>query len=131
MPNQSLTVAQMTEKFLQLRRKKAALQERHKAELAPFNELLQRLGNLILAELNAAGVNSMASAEGTVYKSVETSVTVKNWAETLSYIQANEAWDLLEARVAKVAAVTIMQETQEPIPGVNVHQEIVLRVRSS
>jgi len=125
-----LTVAQMTEKFLQLRRKKQALQDQHKAVLAPYNELLARLGNLILAELNAAGVNSMASAEGTVYKSVETSVTVKNWAETLTYIQENEAWDLLEARVAKTAAVTIMQETQAPIPGVNVNQQIVLRVRS-
>src|SRR5262245_59425771 len=113
-----MTVAQMTEKYLQLRKHKQAIQDRHKRELVQHNELLARLGNLILAELNAAGVNSMASAEGTVYKSVETSVTVKNWAETLTYIQENEAWDLLEARVAKTAAVTIMQETQAPIPGV-------------
>lgn len=126
-----MTVAQMTEKYLALRKKKQAIQDRHKQELAPFNEILNRLGNLILAELNAAGVNSMASAEGTVYKSVETSVTVKDWPATLSYIQQNQAWDLLEARVAKTAAVTIVQETQAPIPGVNIAQEIVLRVRSS
>lgn len=93
--------------------------------------MLSRLGNLILAELQAAGVNSMASAEGTVYKSTETSVSVKDWPATLSYIQQNQLWDLLEARVAKTAAVTIMQETQAPIPGVQVSQEIVLRVRSS
>lgn len=129
-PPTNMTVAQMTEKYLALRNKKRALQEDHKAQLAPFNELIYRLGNLILAELDAAGVNSMASSEGTVYKAVDTSVTVGDWPLTLEYIKENEAWDLLEARVSKVAAITVMNETDQPIPGVKVSQEVVLRVRA-
>lgn len=121
----------MTQRYLALRRRKEQLQEVHKKALHPFNEMLATLANMILAELQEAGVTSMSSPDGTVYQSTETSVTVKDWAATLSYIQANQAWDLLEARVSKTATLSIMEETEEPVPGVNVSQETVLRVRRS
>jgi hypothetical protein len=121
----------MTQRYLALRRRKEELADYHKKQLAPFNQMLATLGNLILAELNAAGVSSMASPEGTVYKSTETSVTVKDWPVTLAYIMAHQAWDLLEARVSKTAVLTTMNEKAEPVPGVAVAQEIVLRVRRS
>ena len=126
-----MSVSEMTEKYLQLRNRKRELQERHKEQLSPYNNMIAQLAGMILGELNAAGVDSMRSADGTVYKSTETSVTVKDWPVALAYVQARQAWDLLEARIGKVAALAEMAETGEPIPGVSVHQEIVLRVRSS
>jgi hypothetical protein len=126
-----MSVAELTQKYLALRRRKDQLIEIHKEALHPFNDMLATLANLILAELNSAGVTSMSSPDGTVYKSTETSVTVKDWPATLSYILAQQAWDLLEARVSKTAVLTVMNETDEPIPGVNVTQESVLRVRRS
>jgi hypothetical protein len=126
-----MTVAVMIQKYLALRRRKEELADYHKKQLAPFNQVMSQLANLILAELNSAGVNSMASPDGTVYKSTETSVTVKDWPATLAYIMARQAWDLLEARVSKTAALAIMDETEQPIPGVTVAQESVLRVRRS
>lgn len=121
----------MIQRYLALRRRKEQLQEMHKKQLSPFNDMLSTLANLILAELNAAEVHSMSSPDGTVYKSTETSVTVKNWGATLSYIQTHQAWDLLEARVSKTAALMVMEETGEAIPGVSMSQESVLRVRRS
>jgi len=121
----------MIQKYLALRRKKEQLGDRHKKELAPFSAMLATLANLILGELNKAGVSSMAGPDGTVYKSTETSCTVKDWPKTLSYIMENQAWELLEARVSKTAAMAVMEETGDPIPGVSVVQEMVLRVRRS
>ena len=126
-----MSVAEMTQRYLALRRRKEQLQEIHKKTLHPFNDMLATLANLILAELQEAGVTSMSSPDGTVYKSTETSVTVKDWAATLSYIQQHQAWDLLEARVSKTAVMAVMDETSEPVPGVNMSQETVLRVRRS
>jgi len=126
-----MSVGDMTQKYLQLRRRKRELEDQHKKTLQPFNNLLAQLANLILAELNAAGVDNMKSDEGTVYKSTETSVVVKDWTATLGFIVERQCWDLLEARVGKVAARTMMEETGEPIPGVSMTQEIVLRVRQS
>src|SRR5262245_15174129 len=117
-PPPPMTVAEMTQKYLQLRRRKEQIQDVHKKQLAPFNEMMATLANMILDELNKAGVNSMSSPEGTVYKSTETSVTVKDWPKTLAYIQMHQAWDLLEARVSKTATLSIMEETQNTIPGV-------------
>ena len=121
----------MTQRYLALRRRKEQLQEHHKKILHPFNDMLATLANMILSELQAAGVTSMSSPDGTVYQSTETSVTVKDWPATLSYILANQAWDLLEARVSKTAVMSLMDETSEPVPGVNMSQETVLRVRRS
>jgi hypothetical protein len=126
-----MSVAELTQKYLALRRRKEQLVEVHKRALSPFNDMLATLANLILAELDSAGVTSMSSPDGTVYKSTETSVTVKDWPATLSYILAQQAWDLLEARVSKTAVMAVMDETSEPVPGVSMSQEQVLRVRRS
>lgn len=126
-----MTVAEMIEKYIALRSRKREIENVHKAQLAPFNEALTKLGGLILLELDKNKVNSMRSDSGTVFKALETSVTVKDWPATLGYIQANEAWELLEARVSKTAALATLEETERPIPGVHITQENVLRVRKS
>lgn len=126
-----MTVAEMIQKFIALRERKRQIESVQKAQLKPFNEAIEQLGGLILLELDKQKLTSMRSDDGTVYKVVDTSVTVKDWPATFAYIQTNQAWDLLEARVSKTAALAVIEETQMPIPGVNVVQENVLRVRKS
>jgi hypothetical protein len=125
-----MTPAQMIERYLQLRAKVAQIEERHKGELAPFTKVREQLENLLLAHLNESGADSTKCPAGTAYKSTATSVTVKDWAATLSFIQANNLWDLLEARVSKTAVVETIEETKKPVPGVQISRATVLRVRA-
>jgi hypothetical protein len=76
-------------------------------------------------------LDSTKCPSGTAFKSTVTSVSVKDWPATLRYIQQHELWDLLEARVSKSAAVEVVTDTQKPIPGVEITQATVLRVRTS
>jgi hypothetical protein len=126
-----LTAAQMIESYIKLRDKKEELEKAQKEALKPINEVMQKLDGLIMLELERTGADNIACDAGTAYKSTSTSVTVQHWSETLKYIQENDAWDLLEARVSKTAAKAIIEESGHNIPGVNVSEAVVLRVRRS
>jgi hypothetical protein len=126
-----MTPAEMTERYLQLRARIKQLEDKHKEELKPYLDIKFQLETALLDHLNKNGLDSTKCKSGTAFKSTVTQVTVRDWAATLGYIRTQEAWDLLEARVAKSAAVEIVTDTQEPIPGVEITQATVLRVRTS
>jgi hypothetical protein len=126
-----MTPAKMIESYLKLRRKMSEVDDRHKEELRPFMELKEQLETELLRYLNTAGLDSTKCEAGTAYRSTSTSVSVKDWRATLEFIKTNELWDLLEARVAKTAAVELTDERKAPIPGVEISQATVLRVRAS
>ena len=124
-----LTADAMIERYVKLRDKKKEIEARHKDELAPFNDALKRLEGFMLEALNQSGLDSMKSAHGTAFKSTRTSATVKDWPLTLAFIREHQAWDLLEARVAKTVAYQIIADTQAPIPGVETSAELTVNVR--
>lgn len=126
-----MTVAQMTELYIKLRDKRDEVKKAHTEQLQPYNDMMGKLEGLLHAELQRAQLDSMRSEAGTVYRSTETSVSVKDWPATLAFIQDNKLFDLFEARVSKTAAIAVIEETKAPIPGVQITQTEVLRVRRS
>jgi len=126
-----LTTSDMIEKYIKLRDKKEEIQKLHTKQLEPYNAMMNLLEGQLLAQLNAAGLDSMRGDAGTAYRSTHTSVTVKDWKETFDFIRSKELWELLEARVSKTAAMTVMEETKLPIPGVQVRQTVTVRVQRS
>jgi hypothetical protein len=71
----------------------------------------------------------MKSPHGTAYRTVRTSAKVIDMVEFLGFVRAKEAWDLLEARVSKLAAQELIKETKLPIPGVETSSEVCVNVR--
>lgn len=127
----NLTTAQMVEKYILLRDKKAEIDKRHKAELAPFNLTMGQLEAFMTDDLNNTGGESLRTEHGTIFKSTRTSATVKDWPLTFEYIQKHDAWDMLEHRVSKTAVLAAIEETGQPVPGVSVSQETTLNIRRS
>lgn len=121
----------MITKYIRLRDKVKEIKARHTDELKPYGEAMGMLEGWMLESMNTAGLKSMKSPHGTAYKSLQTSAKVVDWTATLSYIRENEAWDLLEARVSKTAAQTVIEETKQPIPGVETSSEIRVNVRKA
>jgi len=124
-----LPFSQLIEKYIQLRDKIKEVKDHQKKQLEPYNEAITRLEGLLLTALDAAGVENMRAKSGTVYKAVATSAAVRDWGLTLDYIREHELWELLERRVSKVAAAAVIEERQEPIPGVELTQVTGLHVR--
>ena len=126
-----MTPAEMIEKYIQLRNKVADIKAKHVKELEPYGAVMLRLEGELLKHLNTNKLDSVKADTGTAYKQGATSVAVQDWQAALRYIQDHEAWDLLEARVAKTAALAVIEETKKPIPGVQISQAVVLRVRAA
>ena len=119
----------IVQKYIQLRDKRDEVRKTHKEIEARYKTGLDYLGNELLKVLDALGAEHVACASGTAIKTMKTSATVQDWPATLAYIQENDAWDLLEARVSKIAAEAIIAETEQPIPGVKLSQFIDISVR--
>ena len=124
-----MTLDYMIQKYVALRDKKEAIEEKHKAELVPFREAMNMLEAYMLEALDNQGLQSMRSPHGTAFKKLRTSAKVTSWSEVLDFIRANNAWDLLEQRVSKLAAQNIIEETKKPIPGVETTSEVCVNVQ--
>lgn len=141
-----LTPAQLIERYIKLRNKAKELNDAHKEQLSKFQEVMVTIENSLMGELDQRKEVNIKCEHGTAFTQIETSVTVSEWADTLNYIQRNKAWELLEARVAKSALLSIhaeiakqlddklitMEEARAKIvPGVKISQIKVLRVRTA
>jgi hypothetical protein len=126
-----MTPGEMIKRYLQLRRLIQDKEASHKEIMAPLIELRGQLEGALLAYLNENGLDSTRSDDGTAFKQTASSVTVRDWQKTLSYIRDHQLWDMLEARVSKTAVLDMLVEKEELLPGVDVSQVSVLRVRQN
>lgn len=128
----SVPVGKIIEGYLKLRAKKDAMKERHKAEMAPLNDMETKLEAALLAHLNIANVSSMAhKGIGTVFKTVVVSVTVEDWPATIEWIRQNGAWEFLERRVSKQVVQDFAEQHNEIPPGVKMDSKDEVRVRKA
>jgi hypothetical protein len=119
--------------YLALRKAKDDIKNRHKDELAPINDKIEKLEAFMLNVLNSAKVDSMAfKGVGTMFKQTVTSVTVENWSDTLAWIQEHGAWELLEQRVSKTVIQDYAEHNEGMVPpGVKLTQDVEVRVRKT
>lgn len=122
---------EVVEKYIQIRDAKARLVEKHKAQLAPLNNLLEEMEGFLLAEFDKLGLDSAGCPAGTAYRSTRTSATVADWDATLAYIREHELWNMLEHRVAKKAVEEFIEANNDIPPGVNISRDITINVRRS
>lgn len=126
---ESGTVVRYVDQYIKLRDKKQAIEKLHQIETAKYNNAMEYIENKLLDVLNTNGAESLRTTAGTFYKSLRTSCKVEEWPLTLHYILEHQAYDLLEHRVSKVAAAAIAEDTGQPIPGVQITQEVTVNIR--
>lgn len=117
-------------RYVQLRDHKRALEAKHKAELAPFNNLMDEVEGLLLDYMQKAGVDSVATPGGTAYQSRRLSASIKDGAAFRSYVVANGAFHLVDWRANANAVFDYVNEHNgAPPPGVHPSSSIKINVR--
>jgi hypothetical protein len=124
-----MTMDNMIEKYVKIRDKKKVLEDQHKEAMKPYTDTLDRLEAYMLEAMNQSGLKSMKSPHGTAYQAVRTSAKVTDWPAALGYIREHQAWDLLEARISKLALQELTEATKDVVPGVETSSEVVVNVR--
>lgn len=126
---QTYTVNDMIGRYVRLRDKKKELNAAHNKEIAKYDQAMNTLEAWLLEHMNQTNLSSLRGAAGTAYRTRRTSATVSDWNAFIAYVRENDAWDLLEHRVAKLAAEAVVEETKAPIPGVDMSSEVCVNVR--
>lgn len=131
-PAQPVDLNTRVGQFIKLRDLRTELKEKHKAELAPIEEAMEQLEQVLLSALNAQNASSVKTASGTVYKSLKESASMADPAAFWSYVIASGNFDLVDKK-ANVTAVKAHIEDPanggNPPPGVNFSSVVLPRVR--
>lgn len=114
---------------IQLREQKEDLAKRHKEELAPINERVQKLEAWLHKQLIDQGLQNFKGKSGTAFLQTSTSVKVEDFEALLAWIQSQNAWEFLEKRASKSVVQDYVEAHGEVPPGLNINSEIELRVR--
>ena len=79
--------------------------------------------------MDAEGETSKKTTSGTAFITTTDFANVADWDATLSFIQDNEAWDMLEKRVSKTAVRGYIDANKAVPSGVNYGTRIDVQVR--
>ena len=114
-----LNVDLRVEQFIQLRDKIKEMEKEHEEALAPYKDLKNKLGALLLQHLNASKVESMRTTNGTVYKTEKRSASIQDKELFWDWVVDRKAWDLIDKRANANAVYEWSQEKGEMPPGLN------------
>lgn len=124
-------IDQIVENYIKLRDKKAQLKAAYDAEVAKVDDMLAKAELYLMKKMQEQGVESFKTALGTAYKQTRTGATVADWDGFLGWVRENNAWHMLEKRVAKTAVDEYKAANDDLPPGVNYRMEHVVNVRRS
>jgi hypothetical protein len=127
-PNIDVRVGQ----YVKLRDLIKAEEDAHKEKMKPKKELLEKFNAALLAYIKSqgAGVDSVATALGTVSKSVKRSASIADMSAFWNYCVTQGDFDMVDkkANVARVVEYVEANNGELP-PGVNLSQIEVVNVR--
>lgn len=115
--------------YVALRDRISEIEDLHKAELKPYKDTLEGLGNSMLKHLNTLGIESARTNNGTVYKSAKVSASIADTEAFWNYVVSNKDWDMIDKRANKTAVSDYVSTNGGPPPGVNYAVMHVVGVR--
>ncbi len=116
-------------KYVELRDAIDAVNNEAKKKVATLTEAQDVLSSVLMKLAKEQGVSSFKTDSGTAFVQTKTYAGIANWNQTIEYIKANDAYNLLNKAVNKTAVKEYIDKHEIPPPGVNwtVEQEIQVR----
>jgi hypothetical protein len=125
-----LDISKRVDQYVRLRDKITEMKERHKAELAPYNEALEKLNALLLSHLNEIEGESVRTEAGTVYRTEKKSASLADADAFMRFVIGTGSWDLLDRKANVTAVADFIEENDgHTPPGVNFSSTLIVGVR--
>lgn len=115
--------------YVALRDKIKALDEAHKVKMAPFREMLEAIGGLLLDHLKNIAADSVSTPSGTVYQTVKNSASIADGKAFWDYVEKNKSWDLIDRKANVSAVQDFIEKYSTPPPGINFTSMLAVGVR--
>lgn len=125
----NVTVDDVVAAYIKLRNKKDSLEAEVKEQVKGIKEKMEQMEAWIKEQADAQGVTSFKTKHGTAFLTTSDYANVADWDAVLEFIRSNEAFDMLEKRISKVAVRGYIEANKEVPPGVNYGTKLEVNIR--
>ena len=125
----SVTVDEVIAAYVKLRTKKDAIEAEAKDRVKGVKEKLEQLEAWLKEKADEQGVTSFKTKHGTAFLTTTHYANVGDWDAVLEFVPENEAFDMLEKRISKIAVRGYIEANKEVPPGVNYGTKLEVNVR--
>lgn len=115
--------------YMKLREQKSALEAEIKDRVTVIKAKMEKLEAYFKQQMEAQGVTSFKSDYGTAFLTTTDYANVADWDVVLTYIRENEAYDMLEKRVSKLAVRGYIEQNKAVPPGINYGTKLEVNIR--
>jgi len=125
----SVTVDDVVAAYMKLRDQKAVMEAEVKEKVSGIKAKMEKLEAWIKEKADAEGVTSFKTKHGTAFLTTTDYANVADWDTVLDFIRGNEAYDMLEKRISKIAVRGYIEQTKAVPPGVNYGTKLEVNIR--
>lgn len=118
-------------KYLEFRTEVEKIEKEAKAKVAALKAVMADIESWFAAKAQEEGLRTIPTKCGTAYWSTHYSAKVANPSAFKDYVIANQAFDLIETRAAKIAVKSFVDANGTPPPGVDFTAVNVFNLRST
>lgn len=129
MSNNEPTVGEVIKTYMALREKKVELEAEVKERVAEVKEKMTKLESYLKVKMDETGLTSFKSDHGTAFLTTTDYANVADWDEVVQFIKDNDAYDLFEKRVSKMAVRGYIDQNKTVPPGVNYGTKLGVNIR--
>jgi hypothetical protein len=105
--------------YMKLRKQRDVIEAEVKDKVSEIKAKMTKLESWIKEQADAQGVTSFKTPHGTAFLTTTDYANVADWDAVLGFIRENEAYDMLEKRVSKIAVRSFIEHSKSVPPGVN------------
>ena len=117
-------------KAAELRQKDVAgIEAEVKDKVKGLKEKMEKLEAWIKEQADAQGVSSFKTKHGTAFLTTTDYANVAEWDAVLDFIRTQEAFDLLEKRVSKIAVRGYIEANKAVPPGITYGTKLEVNIR--
>lgn len=115
--------------YMKLRDQKAAIEAETKERVADLKAKMEKLEAYLKAQMDAQGLTSFKSDYGTAFLTTTDYANVADWDAVIRFIRDNEAYDMLEKRVSKIAVRGYIEANKAVPPGITYGTKLEVNIR--
>jgi hypothetical protein len=115
--------------YVKLRDKKDSMEAAVKEQTKGLKEKMAQLEAWLKEQADAQGVTSFKTKHGTAFLTTTDYANVADWDAVLNFIRDNEAFDMLEKRVSKIAVRGYIESNKAVPAGVNYGTKLEINIR--
>jgi hypothetical protein len=115
--------------YMKLRDQKAAVEGEVKERVATLKAKMEKLEAYLKTQMDAQGLTSFKSDYGTAFLTTTDYANVGDWDAVLNFIRGNDAFDMLEKRVSKIAVRGYIEANKAVPPGITYGTKLEVNIR--